>query len=180
MNRLIRFIFIQILFLSVTSLYSQSEMLNWIFFVNKKIPDVSMLSGEIIFQQDSSVHTIIPFDYSVGCIKISKENLHLIYNDTISDFYLRIVYSEYLRKTHNKYVYKIPIEKRFFTAPYIIFDIKNISKRKRKFFLEILGDGYKIRFTHNRLFFNNNKTLTEQSHHIRAKGVYNNLFIMTL
>ena len=137
-----RILFLIIISLYFTNIYSQDKEINWIFFVDGKIPNETMLSGEIHFQQDSLTKVVIPFNYTIGNITITNNDFQLLNNNSILNITLTICYSEYLNNSYNKYIYNITVSKNYLNEPYIVFNITNTSKKKQLFYLEIIGCGF--------------------------------------
>lgn len=173
-----RFIFLIIISLYFTNIYSQDKEINWIFFVDGKIPNETMLSGEIHFQQDSLTKAVIPFNYTIGKITITNNDFQLLNNKSISNIALTICYSEYLNNSYNKYIYNIIVSKNYLNEPYIVFNITNTNKKKRLFYLEIIGCGFVEKQLCNCRFNKTKPIISEINSNIRHKWIKENLFIM--
>lgn len=173
-----RLLCVIVLFMTFSVIYSQNEKINWIIFVNGKIPDVGLINGEIFFQQDSISQVIIPFEYTVGSVIISSKDLQKLINQSSLDLKLKICYSEFHNYTRNEYIYIIPISKNFFLEPFVVFNITNISKKKKTYYLEIIGDGVKVFWKHNIRFLKKHSVIAEVNSKKTSNHVKHNLFIM--
>lgn len=133
-----------LLLIEVTTMCSQPVTLNWIFFVNGKIPEAARCS--IIISGDDASDTV-PCKYQVGEFIVSEDNYDKILVASECIMVLEIIFDEISPFPHNQYLYPIAIRKSYLTmsnSSYLIFNIHNISVRKRKFYIEIIGEGFKI------------------------------------
>lgn len=139
MNTNIKVIVLMVFF-RVEIVFSQSVTFNWTFFVDGKIPETADC-WLIIPQND--FNDSVNCEYRVGEFVISKDVLDMITGTSSDNIVLSFIYTD----IKNKYVYPLTIQKSFFTpnfSSYIIFNIDNVNIRKRKFYIEIIGEGFKV------------------------------------
>lgn len=127
-------------FFRIGNVFSQSITFNWTFFVDGKIPETA--DCWLIIPQDD-FNDSVNCEYRVGEFVISKDILNMIMRTSSDNIVLNFIYTDY----KNKYAYPLTIQKSFFLpnySSYIIFNIDNINIKKRKYYIEIIGEGFKV------------------------------------
>ena len=71
MKKIIIYIF---LLINSITIFSQETKINWILFIDGKIPQSIILRGEFICFENTPMEKIIPFEYLIGDIKISEND----------------------------------------------------------------------------------------------------------
>ena len=135
-------IFIVFVVCSLSS-YSQYERINWIFFIDGKIPFYTQFWGEFICFENTPKEKIIKFEYTIGDIKVSTDDLKYIREnaDSIKLLTIKLYYREFTRKSRNFYIYSFKISPSDFRCSYMVFEITNLNKKKGFFRLGYEKDG---------------------------------------
>ena len=139
---LLKFCIVLILSFPPYLTHSQSTTLNWIFFINGKIPESTSAKCKMIVVKNEACDTI-PCEYYVGKIMIQKPFLDQILKSESDSVILDFTYTDYSLFSHPKYKYSLALENYIFKSSFLIFNIDNISIKRKEFYLEILGDGFK-------------------------------------
>jgi len=116
---------------SLTS-YSQYEKVNWIFFIDGKIPFWTQFGGEFICFEDMPNEKIIKFEYTIGDIQISTNDLNYIKenSDSIKRLTVKLHYQEFTKKSRNLYIYSFYVSPSYLELGYMVFNITNLNKKK--------------------------------------------------
>lgn len=116
------------------TLFSQSEKINWIFFIDNKVPNPNMLEGEFLYRNDS-LEKSIKFEYMVGDIEVHNEDFRDL--KSCDSLIIKLKYKEMVGNTLNFYNYSFQVPSRLlFKYDYVVLDIKNINKRKGYFYFD--------------------------------------------
>lgn len=188
MKTVIRFFSVCVcVFFQIGSIFSQSEMLsqstrlNWIFIIDGMTPDVANANCIIILSQDGFNDTIL-CKYIVGDVWVPTDKFNQIMENTndaigIEFTYIERQYSgpfQYLR-----YIYPITLYKSFFNSSYILFNIENISIKKRIFSLKISsGDGYVIKWPPYHRRKSPHNAFTRSKHKMQTKHNFTDIIRM--
>ena len=124
-------VFIVFVVCGLTS-YSQSENVNWLFFIDGKIPFHTQFKGEFICFENMPNEKIIKFEYTIGDIRISTNDLNYIMEnaDSIKRLTIKLYYREWTKKSHNLYIYSFFVSPSDLRLNYMVFNIKNLNKKK--------------------------------------------------
>jgi hypothetical protein len=126
-------VFIAFVVCNLTS-YSQYERVNWIFFIDGKIPFYTQFWGEFVCFEDMPNEKIIKFEYTIGDIEISTKDLNYIREnaDTIK-LTMKLYYKEWTKKSRNLYIYSFYVPPSDLELNFMVFNIKNLNKKKGTF-----------------------------------------------
>ena len=120
----------------------KSVHLNWIILMDGKIPNYLRQRGEFICETDSSSERkIIPFDYLIGDIIISKEDYEYINNNDFKQIQVLLHYVDhsYQKIAGEKhlcsvtYTYPFCVNKNLILSSYVVFNIINVNLKKQIF-----------------------------------------------
>ena len=157
-------------------LYSQNERVNWIIFIDGKLPEAIVFHGEFIYFEDTPKEKIIKFEYTIGDIKISTEDIIYIKENesTIEQLTMKLYYQEFTKKMRNLYIYPIIISpKLFFSFDYVVMRITNLDKKKGIFHFGYTTDEYSTLWYHGESYI-----FTQNDTKIHRRGTTNNTIIM--
>ena len=125
------------------TLFSQKESINWIVFIDEKIPDQTMLNGEIICFEGTIKEKIINFEYIIGDIKVEKTDINYIKEniENTETLTIKLYYKENVKETQILYIYSFKIPLRLlFKYSYVVLEITNINKKKGIFYFDYLSE----------------------------------------
>jgi hypothetical protein len=157
-------------------LYSQYERINWIIFVDGKLPETTVFRGEFICFESTSKEKIIQFEYTIGDIKISTENLNYIKENEsiIEKLTMKLYYQEFTKKTRNLYIYSVDISpKLLYSYDYVAIRIANLDKKKGIFHFGYTTDEYGTLWYYGEPYI-----FTKIDTEIHKRGTRNNTIIM--
>ncbi|MBO7134148.1 MAG: hypothetical protein J6W06_08330 [Bacteroidales bacterium] len=113
------------------TLFSQSEKINWIFFIDNKVPNPNMLEGEFVYK-NGSLEKSVKFEYTIGDIEVRNEEFRDL--ESCDSLIIKLKYKKLVGNTLNFYNYTFQVPSRLlFKYDYVVLDIKNINKRKGYF-----------------------------------------------
>jgi len=134
-----KFIIFTVLLINSIIGFSQSERINWIIFIDGKIPQSTVLTGEFICFEGMPKEKVIKFEYLVGDIQISEEDFRYIKEngESLGLLKARLFYREFEKHTRNLYIYSFEIAPRLLLPiyDYVVLRITNINKKKGIFYL---------------------------------------------
>ena len=135
MKKIIIYIF---LLINSITIFSQETKINWILFIDGKIPQSIILRGEFICFENTPMEKIIPFEYLIGDIKISENDMRYIEENGGNMEFIRVklTYKEFAKHSHNEYIYSFEIEPRLLLPiyDYVVLRITNLNKKKGTFY----------------------------------------------
>lgn len=124
-----KIIILFLLFIYPIGLSAQMQSINWLFFIDGKLPQPIQCTGEIIFT-DTSTYSInsIPFEYKINHIQVLQCQIDSLLSTQIQIVTVRLYFREWMKKSHNTYVYTFNVPLRFIFEEYVIFDIVHRGK----------------------------------------------------
>ncbi len=156
--------------------YSQYESVNWIFFIDGKLPESTVFSGKFICFENTPKEKIIEFKYTIGDIKILTDDLNYIKEngDSIEKLTVELRYKEFAKKSRNTYIYSFDISSFFLLRfDYVVFRITNLDKKKGIFYL-----GYSTSEFDTVWYCKESRIFTRIDTKVHKKGTTNNTIIM--
>lgn len=117
-----------ILFLSLIyslGLSAQNQSVNWLFFIDGKLPQPIQFEGEIVLKENTSTNSImsIPFEYMISHIQVPQCQIDSLLSSQSQIITLKLYFHEWRKKSRNTYVYNFDVPLRFIYEEYVIFDI---------------------------------------------------------
>jgi hypothetical protein len=130
--------------------YSQSERINWIIFIDGKLSETTVLSGKIICFENTLNEKIIDFEYAIGGIIVSTDDLNYIKEnyDSIKKITVKLYYQEFTKKTSNLYIYPFDVSPTLLSSSYVVLRIFNFDKKKGTFHFGYTTDEYSTFWYH--------------------------------
>lgn len=156
-------------------IYSQYERINWIIFIDGKIPEKTVFNCELICYENSSKEKIINLEYTIGDIKILTEDLYYLKeNDSLlrDQLIMKLFFTEFTKNSHNKYVYSVRIYPKLLFNDYVVLRLNNIDKKKGICYQAISTDDWSNPWYKEPYLF------TKISLKINKKGVTNDTIFM--
>lgn len=121
------------------TIFSQSERINWIVFIDGKIPQSTVFTGELICFEGTPKEKVIHFEYLVGDITLSENDMRYIKEngENMGLLKVKLSYKEFAKHSHNLYLYSFEIPPRLLLPIYdfVVLRITNLNKRKGTFYL---------------------------------------------
>lgn len=119
-----KIIILFLLFIYSIGLSAQMQSVNWLFFIEGKLPQPIQCKGEIILK-DTNTYSInsIPFEYKVNHIQVLQCQIDSLLSTQSQIVTVRLYFCEWRKKSHNTYVYTFDVPLRYIFEEYVIFDI---------------------------------------------------------
>lgn len=115
-----------------------AEKINWIIFIDNKIPKPNMIDGEFVYKK-GEIEKSIKFEYTIGDIEIYKEDYSNL--KSCDNLIIKLRFKELVGNTLNLYNYSIEVPSRLLSKyDYVVLNIKNINKRKGYFRFDYSSD----------------------------------------
>lgn len=117
-----------------TSAFPQEENINWTFFIDGKIQPENIATGEFICFANKTNQHIIRFNWLIGHLVISKDDLdymrqHYDSLNTAGNLLVNIHFQKSKKNSLNTYVYSFFSDASLiFNYPYVVFEITNLNK----------------------------------------------------
>ena len=124
-----KIIILFLMFLYSFGLSAQSQSVNWLFFIDGKLPQPIQCKGEIILK-DTSTCSIksIPFEYKINHIQVQQCQIDSLLSTQSQIVTVKLYFREWRKKSHNTYVYTFDVPLRCVFEEYMIFDIVRRGK----------------------------------------------------
>lgn len=119
-----KFIILLLSFIYSFGLSAQIQSVNWLFFIDGKLPLPNQCKGEIILK-DTCAHSIIsiPFEYKINHIQVLQCQVDSLLSTQSQIITLKLYFHEWRKKSHNTYVYTFDVPLRYIFEEYVVFDI---------------------------------------------------------